>query len=157
MPSYWDLIRDWLGHSPHASILWAPSLSGLATVRNDEPSVPMSGTFVYHLTLFFTFSYSSSSADSLDEIVGLDISYHGANASFPYNSADDSSSLDQHVAEHRQRRQQQREANQKRGTLRRRILLLDLSKSDHETRQHRQQAGGQNNIVGIEEGPNEVF
>ncbi len=114
--------------------------------------------FLYHLTLFFTFSSSSSSADSLDEIVGLDISYHGANAAFPSsNTADDSSSLDQHVAEHRQRRQQQREENQRRGSLRRRMLFLDLSKSDHDHRRPtRQQEGGQN-IVGIEEGANEVF
>ena len=68
--------------------------------------------FVCHLTPFSYFT-SFSSADSLDEIVGLDISYHGANVLTNYNQgniniADDNGSHDQYVAEHHQRRQQQR-------------------------------------------------
>mmetsp|Transcript_42 Transcript_42/g.99 ORF Transcript_42/g.99 Transcript_42/m.99 type:complete len:558 (+) Transcript_42:209-1882(+) len=96
-------------------------------------------------------------ADGLDEIVGLDISYHGSSMPVDYNTADDNGSHDQYVAEHRQRRQQQREENQKRGTLRRRMLFLDLSssKSDHR-RPTRQQDGG-GNIIGIEEAATEMF
>ena len=117
--------------------------------------------FVCHLTPFSYFS-SFSSADSLDEIVGLDISYHGANVLTNYNQgntyvADDNGSHDQYVAEHHQRRQQQREENQKRGSLRRRMLFLDLSssKSDHHI-PTRQQQGGETAIE-MEEGANEVF
>ena len=110
----------------------------------------------YHLTLFLTFS-SFSSADSLDEIVGLDISYHGgASMHVDYNTADDNSSHDQHVVEHRQRRQQQREQNQKRGTLRRRVLFLDLSSSKSDHRVPTRQREGDGNIA-MEEGPTEVF
>jgi len=101
-------------------------------------------------------------ADSLDEIVGLDISYHGANVLTNYNQgniniADDNGSHDQYVAEHHQRRQQQREQNQKRSSLRRRMLFLDLSssKSDHHI-PTRQQEGGENAIE-MEEGANAVF
>jgi ammonium transporter, Amt family len=88
-------------------------------------------------------------ADSLDEIVGLDISYHGARMMLD-NITEESSSHDQHFAEHYERRQQQREENRKRGNLRRRMLLLDLSSS----KSRRQQAGGEN-ASGIEEGTGE--
>jgi len=73
------------------------------------------------------------------------------------NFADDNSCHDQYVAEHRERKEQMREENRKRGTLRRRVLLLDLSssKTGHH-RPTREQEGGEN-TSGIEECVGGVF
>lgn len=62
-------------------------------------------------------------ADSLEEIVGLDISYHGV-----YNVNGDTDAESSHREEERlyyERREQRR--HQQRNTLRRRILMLDMS------------------------------
>lgn len=88
----------------------------------------------------------------------MDISYHGgASMHVDYTTADDNSSHGQYVVEHRQRRQQQRERNQKRGTLRRRVLFLDLSSSKSDHRVPTRQQEGDGNITAMEEGPTEVF
>lgn len=65
------------------------------------------------------------SADSLEEIVGLDISYHGG--IHPAGDTDAESSHQEEERLYYERREQKRQ-NQ-RSTLRRRMLLMDLSTS----------------------------
>ena len=110
--------------------------------------------FFQHLT-FFTPFFSYFSADSLDEIVGLDISYHGAQTLVDNTNnmhiLEENSVSDQLHREHRERRVAAREQNQKR-TLRRRMLLLDLSSSKSDNgRASRGQATSENAIERIED------
>ena len=124
---HWDIIRHRVGDSLDASILLPLTLSWLVTVRANFILFPHIRFVLFeNLTLFcLAFSFSSS-ADSLDEIVGLDISYHGAQ--MLETITDENSSHEQYVEEHRQRRREQREQRGK-NNLRRRVFLLDLSNS----------------------------
>ena len=119
--------------------------------------IPFCGCILSTSQLLLLSSYFS--ADSLDEIVGLDISYHGAQTLVDNTNnmriLEESSVSDQTRRQHREKRQQKREQNQKR-TLRRRMLLLDLSSSKSDNgRASRGQETSENAIIGIEEGANE--
>ena len=114
---------------------------------------------IENLTPFCLALSFSFSADSLDEIVGLDISYHGAQ--MLETIIDENSSHEQYVEEHRERRREQRERRGK-SNLRRRVFLLDLSnslnrgQSRQQQQQQQQQLDGENIRSGIEEAPLDV-
>lgn len=75
---------------------------------------------VTRLLLFLFFR----SADSLEEIVGLDISYHGG---FRQRGVETESNHDEEESLYYQRREQLRE--KQRNKIRRRILMMDISLS----------------------------
>ena len=70
-------------------------------------------------------------ADSLEEIVGLDISYHGG-LSVDGGATDNESSHSEDMARYYQRREEQRRSH--RNKMRRRILMMDMSLSGHKPR-----------------------
>lgn len=156
---HWDIIRHRVGDSLDASILLPLTLSWLVTVRTNFVMFCAFTIFIIeNLTPFCLALSFSFSADSLDEIVGLDISYHGAQMLETITG--ENSSHEQYVEEHRERRREQRERRRK-SNLRRRVFLLDLSDSlnrgqSRQQQQQQQQLDGENIRSGIEEAPLDV-